>query len=786
MPGIELIQDLAIVLIAAGIAGAICRRLGLSPIVGYLLAGIVIGPYTPPFSYVTDEARIDVLAQLGLIFLMFSIGLGFSLRRLRQLGFPVVIATAATALTMFFLCRSLGYALGWSHAESLFLAGMLMVSSSAVIGKILQESGLSHERPGQLALGMTLCEDIVAVVMITLLTSYIQFGPAAGAPGMEILQTVGVMAGFVVLLIVFGLLLLPRILDRLSKCRMPELQTLIVAGLLCAFSLLAYRAGYSLALGAFLLGAIVSETLHGPRVERTFSGLRDVFSTVFFVAIGMSINVALLPESLGLVVGIALLTILGRTAAALCGLLLIGAQPRHALRAGLALTPLGEFSFIIAQIGVTAAVVPEQHYVIAVGVSLLTSLSAPFLIRSSAGIAGALGRLRWDRFAALLRLYHGLLHAMRRRREDSLLWKLLRKRFVQIGLELLIVSAILVFSNVMYEWIHDRLVETGTIGLEPLNFLYWGLLLGILLIPIVAIWRNTVAVAMIVADHLRRTYPPLKPLRQPISFFLQSFGLTVMAIWFWSIIPFDLEPGWPLLALAACILLVLFLTWRRLIRWHSEIEYGLESTLSAGSDLLSVADVQWQDHKEPWNMEVAEVMLPDPFAFGGISLADSKLRSRFGVTVAMIERQGHIIRPTNPENHLFPEDRLLLVGTHNAIAEAREYLCRSESPPDASHDRLADLGLEVVPVPEDSPHAGSPLASLNLTRTIGVQIVGIEREGARNLNPGAHDRILAGDRLLVLGLPSQIDALNQLLTPEPDQSDHNESANPRKSSGNGA
>ncbi len=209
MHAISFIQDLAVILIVAGIVGWICQRIGLSVIVGFLAAGMVVGPYTPPFTLVADVDRIETLAQIGLVFLMFSIGLKLSVRKLRRLGVSLMLASFGGALVMYYLTRLLGTALGWTSMESLFLAGMLMVSSSAIISKVLHETGATHERSGQLAIGISVLEDVVAIVILTLLNSMVQMNGAGHGSGASLSHTLGMLGAFVALAGVGGLLLVP-------------------------------------------------------------------------------------------------------------------------------------------------------------------------------------------------------------------------------------------------------------------------------------------------------------------------------------------------------------------------------------------------------------------------------------------------------------------------------------------------------------------------------------------------------------------------------------------------
>ena len=383
MHGIEFIKDLAVVMLVAGLVGWACHRIGLSVVVGFLAAGFVIGPHSPPFSLV-QEGSIETLAQVGLIFLMFSIGMGLSLRKLRRLGLSLVLATFTGAMMMYILTRALGNAIGLNIVETAFLSAMLMVSSSAIINKVLLEAGATHEKSGQLAMGVSVLEDIVAIVMLTVLSSLASLGGAKASLG----STLALLGAFIVLAGIGGMLVVPWVLKKMSHSAGEELPTIVVAGLLFMMAFLADRAGFSLALGAFMLGAIVAETPHKTQVGRAFEGMRDVFSAVFFVSIGMLIDPKAVAGSWLLILGVGAFVLVARPVAVTIGMLLIGNSTREALRVGLSVTPLGEFSFIIAQMGVVAGAIPAKFQALAVGVSLLTTLFGPLLTKRSEAISG--------------------------------------------------------------------------------------------------------------------------------------------------------------------------------------------------------------------------------------------------------------------------------------------------------------------------------------------------------------------------------------------------------------
>jgi len=378
--GILFVKDLAVVMVVAGVVGRVFQRLGLSVVVGYLLAGILIGPRTLPYQLVEDTERIQILSQVGLVFLIFSIGLGLSFARIQRLGLSVIGATIIGAILVLNICRLFGLMMGWSATQSLFLAGMLMVSSSAIISKVLEELNVAHHRSSQMALGITVLEDVVAIIMLTLLTSLVRVDAAEGA---TLWKTLGTLSAFVVFLVFMALLILPRLLRYLSRHSTLELRTIVVAACVLLVGYVGVRAGFSAALGAFILGVIIAGTRFRDEIERTFESLRSIFGAVFFVAIGMMLDVKLLANNWWLVLLTTALVLVARPLATSMGLVAMGNSVREAVRAGLSLTPIGEFSFVIAQLGVMSGAVPDSMYAVAVGLSLTTAVIAPVLTRHS-------------------------------------------------------------------------------------------------------------------------------------------------------------------------------------------------------------------------------------------------------------------------------------------------------------------------------------------------------------------------------------------------------------------
>jgi len=752
MEAIQFIQDLTVILMVAGVAGWICQRFGLSSVVGFMAAGLVVGPHSPVVALVTDVPRVDTLAQLGLIFLMFTIGMRLSLRRLRQLGPGLLLAVAVSAGLIFSFTRVAGASVGMRSIEVLFLCGMLMVSSSAIISKVLVETGVTHDRCGQMAMGVAVLEDVVAVVMLTLLNSIIRFGGTGR--GVNIPETLGMLSAFVVMAGIAGLLLVPWLLRRMSVAADEELQTLGLGGLLFGLALLAQKAGYSIALGAFLLGTIVGETPHRAQVERLFEGMRDIFTAVFFVAIGMQIE----PSSLwGCALPILVLTvfsILVRLTGSSIGLALVGTPLKDALRTGLMVLPLGEFSFIIVQLGVSDGVIPEKYYSIIVGVSLLTALAAPFLARRSEPLAQRLLLLepRWLREA--IGAYHGWLDRLFGLQKRNLIWQLSRKRIVQVGVGMLFVSGVLIFAERLSAPIME-LFSSEWLGPVATELLYWIAMLLVILAPLVAIWRNLAAMAMLYAEITAKGHANEARLRVFIQHGLRILAGAAMYVWLSSVLPMEGLAKWMLLLLVIIALGSLLLLRRRLIYWHSEMEVELYSIFSAREANLAAGAVPWLEGHDEWRFAMIDCLVPDLADCRGKSIRELGIRSRHGATIVGVDRQGFMISLPGPECVLYPRDKVLLIGISEHLQAAVSFLQRV-SHATAIEEGIADVRMEKLPITEGTRGPGRTLAQLAPSTRFGVQVAGLLRGGTRHLNPSSSEVLHVGDELLCLGTSSQL------------------------------
>lgn len=370
------LDDLALVLCVAAVTTVIFHALRQPVVVGYLVAGMIVGPYTP--GLLVDESRIRGVSELGVILLMFALGLEFSIRRLLRLGPRAAFITAVQVGLMIWLGYVCGRALGWSELESVFTGALLSISSTTIVAKAFAEQQVGGDLR-DLALGVLLCEDLVAVIMLAVLTPLADgAGPSPAALGWTAVR----LGGFLLAMIGGGILLIPPLVRFVARTGRDE--TLVVAsvGICFGFAMAAERAGYSVAMGAFLAGSLVAESGAAERLEVLIGPLRDVFEAVFFVSVGMIIDPPLIVAhwpALALLVGI---LIVGKISGVTLGALLTGTPAVLAVQTGLSLAQIGEFSFIIAGVGVETGAAHSFLYSVAVAVSAVTTFTTPFMIRA--------------------------------------------------------------------------------------------------------------------------------------------------------------------------------------------------------------------------------------------------------------------------------------------------------------------------------------------------------------------------------------------------------------------
>lgn len=758
MIGFDFIQDLALVMLIAAAAAWVCQRMGVPGVVGYITAGILIGPLAGPHALVSDSGRIQSLAQIGLVFLIFNIGQRVRLQRLKRVGLPLILATAGMAALVLVGCRALGATLGWPAMHSLVLAGMLMVSSTAVLSKSLRQANATHSGFGQTALTVTTLDDLVAVGMLTVLASVAQAGQTGA---LLVFGSIIQLKAVMVTMAIGGLLLVPSVLKRLGRGVASEVRSLVAVGLLLAMALLSARAGFSAALGAFLLGSIMSSTDRIGPVERVLEGICEVLAPVFFVAMGMLFEFKALATTWPLLLGVFGLAVVWRAVAATAALLLAGQPIKEASRAAMCLTPIGEFSLIIALTGVQGGLVPASFYGLAIGVCLLTALTTPMLIRKSEALSEYLEQKQPEFLRQGIGFYHEWIERLKHRRQSSLLWKLAAPQLVQMTCLILFVSGLVIFAKPLYrlaeKWLGTDWPAAG--GLPGVFWFGFGLLL---LGPLLALWRNVETVALLCAEAAAAG----RSKRAEAQFFFERLvkgaALVAILVWLAALFPYGTLPAWEVAGLTAAFLLVGAVFWRKLIRLHNRFEMELRTQLVDSPFAEANGSwAGWPKGNGEGKLNLAESVIGEHTRAVARAISELPLRPLFSCTIASIERQGIVIPNPGAATILYPNDKVLLLGRNEDLRRADRWLSQEAEGAEAAHrePQLSDLSLQRLTVPAVSRHIGKALGELPLKALFGIQIVGIERDQQLVVSPGRSEALHAGDQLLILGAPEQVNEL---------------------------
>lgn len=666
MNAVSLLRDLTVVLLAAAAALLVFRRFKQPPVLGYLVAGLLLGPHTPPFPLVSDIATLEALAEVGVVFLLFALGLEFNLGRLARAGFKAVFCAVVEAALLAGVGVGLASLAGRPLLEGLLFGGVVALSSTAIVARTLMDSERARRAPwAELVVGTLIAEDVVAVVLIAVISSIGAMGEASWGSAMDVVVRFAALA---TLVLVTGLLLLPRLLSLVERSGVKEVRTLLVIGTCFGVSLLTHALGFSAALGAFLAGALVSES-GGRRLHETAEPFKDVFGAVFFVAVGMMIEPAWALANWQLAFGLAVGAFALRMAANTAGLLAAGVDRVSAVQAAVVKLPIGEFSFILAQVAQREGLVDAPLYPIAVLLCLATTTASSALLGPVLERPQAVEGLFPRGAARLLDDYAGAVGRLAMPRRVRVVLDLTRPSLVQIFINVMVLTGLFLAAG----WLKRRW------GLDArLPGASWAATALLTLPFLLALWRKAQAVALILLEALA---PPDDEGRPPAESHprLTRFALglvTVAVAWWYLSVSLPLLPGGRgSLAAVAVIAGAGVLFWRAANRLYARIQANLRDTLArshaepeTGPALVSHLVEQGAE------VRVLTLRLGEGAKGAGRSIAELDLRAATGATLLQINRAAGPIPAPSPQTRLEAADEVMLVGTQEQVDAAKALL----------------------------------------------------------------------------------------------------------------
>ena len=664
------------VMIVAGFVTILCHQLKQPVALGYIVAGFIIGPNTPPFTLVHDQDTVKTLGEMGVVLLMFSLGLEFSLRKLTKVGIAAFVAALLEIALMIWLGYEMGRAFGWTSIDSVFLGAMLSISSTTIIVKALAELGKTREAFAEIIFGILVIEDILAIILLALLSGYAKTGNLhAGEVGIEVLK----LAVFFAMVLVAGFIGVPRLFDYIAKFKSNEILLITALGLCFGIALLASWLGYSVALGAFLIGAVIAEARQIHKIEGLIAPVRDMFSAIFFVTIGMLIVPHMLWQFLWPILALSLLVIVGKVITCSFGVFVGGKDLRTSLSVGMGLAQIGEFSFIIAALGQKLEVTSDFLYPIAVAVSVITTLVTPYLIRSSDGVVGYLDRSFPRPLMQALSVYTLWVGSIGKQAPNPIVL-VVRQMGWQLLINLLVTVGIFGFGAWLADG-HESYLPASIRSPEMLNEIVW---IGVVVIssPIyLASARKIQAMSGLIAEICvpvalsgERGETARLVMRQVfilIAFLIMTFITVLLS----TTILDRFDSLLPLLLLGTVVALLFRPI---LVRIYSRAEIALQETLV---ELPRLREIEAQRKVMPELLQEAELEtleIPAGSKMIECKLRDIPLRAQTGASIVAIERAEQRLINPGPDEILREGDRVLVLGALDQLPAARDLLTATE------------------------------------------------------------------------------------------------------------
>jgi len=666
------LQDLAMVMIVAGLVTITFHRFKQPVVLGYILAGVIIGPHTPPFPLIHDEQTINTLAELGVVLLMFSLGLEFSLRKLRQVGGTAFIAALLEILLMLWVGYQIGRLFGWSTMDCIFLGAILSISSTTIIVKTLGELGKTKERFGELIFGILIIEDILAIAMIALLSGLAMTG---SFHVVQIGATLGKLAIFLTATLVTGLIAVPRLLSYVARFKSNEMLLVTVLGLCFGVSLLAVKVGYSVAFGAFVIGAVIAEAREIHRIEALIEPVRDMFSAIFFVAIGLLIDPSALAAYWLPILIVTLAVIIGKVSACAFGAFIGGNDSRTSLKVGMGLAQIGEFSFIIASLGLTLNVTSRFLYPIAVAVSVLTTLLTPYLIKSADKVVALFDRIAPRPLVNTLEIYTRWVGQLGDQRNSNLATKLIRRWCGQMALNVTLISAVFIAAAFAERRPPNWLRSLGLSG-ETLKAAFWLAAVVFSLPMLIATIKKLQALGLLIAET---KVPPsaagenTAAIRTLVAQVVPITGTVALGVFVFFLSSTFLPTFKVLIILVIVVGLITWLLWHSFIKVYSKAQIALKETLAQPSaPLPQVAPKPLPSLLREADLQTVTINAGSPAA--GKLIRELQLRSQTGASIVGIERNNSSIINPGPDEELQTGDRVLLLGNQAQLEAAQKSL----------------------------------------------------------------------------------------------------------------
>ena len=702
----SLISDLAFILILGGIVTVLFKWIKQPVVLGYIVAGFLASPNFEPLPSVANEANIEFWAQIGIVVLLFSLGLEFNFRKLVNTGVSAVVTALINVIGMMCVGFVVGKMLGFSHINSIFLGGMLSMSSTTIIIKALTDLGLKQKKFASIVFAILVVEDLFAVLMMVLLSS---IAVNDSVEGSELLFSIGKLVFFLIIWFLVGVFVLPTLLNKIRRFLNNETLLIVSMGLCLGMAVFSVACGFSLALGAFVMGSILAGTSYAERIERVTMPVKDLFGAVFFISVGMMVQPTTIVDYAGPILLLSVVVIVGMIIFGTFGMLVTGQSLKVAIETGFSLTQIGEFSFIIASLGMSLGVLDPSIYPIVVAVSVLTTFTTPYFIKMADPFYEIVKRHLPRRLHFLIDRYSKEAHATASAERQSM-WRMFIRRYLwrMVLYSIVLIAITLVSLEFFMPWLATVL---------PHAYKYVGAA-----VTLAAMSPFLVALAMPTSKRMSLSNDDYERYTVP-RVVMRIFRIILVLAFIVNILSsiFSLTAG--IATGVALIVLILFVVGGKAKIRIGNIEDRFINNLNerelrrSGKNNSVVSD-----------LHLAYMTVGNLCPIVGERLRDSGLRSKYGVSVSSISRGSRFIPVPRSDDRIFPGDVIGVIGTDEQLQNLLPVIEKTDDEEAAASVDAVNFGIYDVLLTDKSPLAGLNIINADIPDKYSSMVIAVERD----------------------------------------------------------
>ena len=741
-----LVNDLALILVVAGVVTLIFKKLKQPLVLGYIVAGFLVSPHMPYTASVVDTSNIHLWADIGVMFLLFSLGLDFSFKKILKMGASPIISVICIIFAMAFLGIVVGQCFGWSKMDCIFLGGMLAMSSTTIIYKAFDDLGLRQQQFASLVMSVLILEDILAIVMMVMLSA---IASGNNPDGGQMLNSILKIGFFLVLWLVVGIFAIPLFLRRVRSLINSEVLLIVSLGLCCAMAVFSTKVGFSSAFGAFIMGSILAETIEAERIEKLVEPVKNLFGAIFFVSVGMLVDPQILIDYALPIFTLVMTIIIGQAIFGSLSFMLGGESLKSAMRCGFSMAQIGEFSFIIASLGLSLGVIGDFLYPVVVAVSVITTFLTPYMIRLATPAYDALESRLPPRFIKILNhLSMSQPHTTEKSKWKSLLIQMSVNTIVYSILSTAVITVMLTLFHPFIQ----RVLNNYQVSVYNYQFSVPSLVTGLLTLILIAPFLR----AMIMKKNRSEEFKALwhESNRNHLPLIFTIIFRIIIAVNFVFYVIQSLTNFAPALMLTIGIVAVILIILSRSIKRRSILLERLFINNLRSRDI----EAQVQGKKKPLyegklldrDIHIADFDVPYNSLWMGKTLSQLNLGRKYGVHISSILRGGYRMNIPNGDYIIFPGDKLQIIGSDDQLAKFNDALNKEILSEDIELEKR-EMKLQQIIMGANSPFVGKTLQESGIRSHYNCMVVGLE-EGKENLSPVRPSRPFEeGDIIWVVG-----------------------------------